>query len=166
MPWARIIGRQVPLMARRASEKWGAIDLLGLDAEHRPVVIELKKAVSPETPLRALLEAAAYAVSVEANWAVLSEEIARLESGSWSARDAVPIAIVVVAPTPYWSDWNRWSTSGRGVPVGTRSSLRTVATALSAAGIPPSFVAVDYGEWCGTVPLETAIEFTSITPWV
>ena len=166
MPWEVLVGRQVPLMAKKASEGWGSIDLLGLDSVGRPVVVELKKASSPETPLRALLEAAAYAISVEANWTVLSDEIHRIGPSNHPAESPSPVGIVVAAPDRYWRDWDRWSVTGRGVPPGTRACIRDTAAALTQAGIPPTFVELTYGGWTGAEPLPgSAVSFALIEPW-
>lgn len=166
MPWDVLVGRQIPLMAKRASEGWGSIDLLGLDSSGRPVVVELKKANSPETPLRALLEAAAYAVSVESNWAVLSEEIRRTGPDNHPAESPRPVGIVVAAPDRYWRDWDRWSATGRGVPAGTRACIQDTAVALAQAGIPSAFVELTYGDWTGASPLPgSAVSCALIEPW-
>lgn len=166
MPWERLVGRQVPLMSRRESEGWGSIDLLGLDAEGRPVVVELKKAASSETPLRALLEAAGYAIAVQANWRVLSEEIQRTSPENRTRVDPHPTTIVVAAPEQYWQEWDRWSLKGRGVPPETRQRLTDVAEALSDAGIPSAFVALDTGGWDGSHRLEgDQITFSTFMPW-
>lgn len=166
-PWARLLARQVPLMAKRSADGWGAIDLFGLTADGRPVVVELKKGSSQETPLRALLEAAAYAVSVEENWELLASEIARVQDTVAPAECPRPLAIIVAAPTRYWREWDRWSTTGRGVPADTRSSLRAVAAALSTAGISPSFVAIDTGTSTGSTPLHRGpLDLTVFEPWL
>lgn len=166
MPWDVLIGRQIPLMAKKSSEGWGSIDLMGLDSAGRPVVIELKKASSTETPLRALLEAAAYAVSVESNWTVLSDEIHRTGPKNHPAESPRPIGVVVAAPDRYWRNWDRWSATGRGVPAGTRECIQDVAQALAQAGIPSTFVELTYGDWTGTKPLAgTAVSSTLIEPW-
>jgi len=166
MPWDVLVGRQIPLMAKNASEGWGSIDLLGLDSGGRPVLIELKKASSPETPLRALLEAAAYAVSVEANWAVLSDEIHRTGPYNHPAESPRPVGIVVAAPDRYWRDWDRWSATGRGVPAGTRACIQDTAAALATAGIPSTFVDLTYGDWTGAGPLAgSTVSLALIEPW-
>lgn len=165
-PWTRLVARQVPLMAKRSSEGWGAIDLLGLTTDGRPVVVELKKASSPETPLRALLEAAAYAVSVEENWALLAREMSCVQDAVTLATCPKPVAIVVAAPERYWSEWDRWSTTGRGVPADTRSSLRDVAAALSAAGMSPFFIGLDQESATESRPLRADLpDHAVFEPW-
>lgn len=166
MPWHRVVGRQVPLMAKQQSDGWGAIDLLGLDADGRPVVIELKKASSTETPLRAVLEAAGYAISIEANWRVLSEEIHRLPLQMHTAGDPRPLALTIAAPSTYWRGWERWSTTGRGVPKDTRDSLRRVVQALETRGLVCTFVEVSHDEWDESSPLEgESIRLALLEPW-
>ena len=49
--WERLVGFQVPLFEMRQRKDWGHIDLLALGADGRPIVIELKKHDSRETPL-------------------------------------------------------------------------------------------------------------------
>ena len=166
LPWNRIVGRQVPLMSKQASEKWGAIDLLGLSSEGHPVVIELKKAGSSETPLRALLEGAGYAVAVAANWRILSEEIARTSPDNRPAASPDPVRVVVAAPDRYWRNWDRWSTSGRGVPPSTRDGLRRVSEALALAGIQSSFVEISHDGWSESAPLSGGgVRTVVVEPW-
>ena len=116
--------------------------------------------------LRALLEAAAYAVAVAANWRVLSEEIRRREPSTRLAECPTPTGVVVAAPERYWEEWDRWSTTGRGVPPETRSSLGAVAEALCHAGIPSTYVSLSYGEWSGKTALPSEdVEFAIVQPW-
>ena len=147
-PWGRLIARQVPLKSRQEAEGWGAIDLFGLTEDGRPVVIELKKGDSDETPLRAVLEAAAYAIAVGENWLQISREC-KLWQESDGGPNAIepasapyPMKIVVASEAPYWNNWDRWSTTGNGVPADTRSSLRTLVEALTAHGISTTFVII------------------------
>ena len=160
-PWARLIDRQVPLNSEREAEGWGAIDLFGLTDQGRPVIIELKKGDSDETPLRAVLEAAAYAIAVAENWAQISWEcVAWQESDGGGApilpaSDPYPMSIVVASEARFWENWNRWSTTGIGVPADTRSSLRTVVEALAVHRIITTFATIG-------PELHTVYE---MTPW-
>src|SRR5713226_5474778 len=53
-----------PLYASQKKEKWGAIDLLGIGMDFLPVPNELKKREPVESPLRMLVEVAAYGFAI------------------------------------------------------------------------------------------------------
>jgi hypothetical protein len=170
-PWKRLIARQVPLYSQRGADGWGAIDLFGLTGDGRPVIIELKKDSSTETPLRALLEAAAYAISVGENWDLVSrgsedqQRTAGLVDIIVPASTPVPIEIVVAAERLYWSEWERWSATGSGVPADTRTSLRVVAEAFAEHGISASFVMFGGHLRIGSHIGPRDLDITVIEPW-
>ena len=111
--WQGIVARQVPLYDSQAKASWGEIDLLGVDADWRPVVIELKldKGQSNESPQRPLFEAVAYAIALRTCWsdfrpefdAVVTDLGGRLMPDG--GLDRVPV--VLLAPAPYWDYWLR-----------------------------------------------------------
>jgi hypothetical protein len=47
---------------------WGEIDLLGIAADGLPVVIEIEKRDSTETPASVLVQAAAYGLALQRAW--------------------------------------------------------------------------------------------------
>jgi hypothetical protein len=59
---------QVPLRRTHKDKSWGEVDLLGVDPDGLPVIIELKRGESKETPLRGIVESLAYAIAVEKIW--------------------------------------------------------------------------------------------------
>lgn len=101
----RVLDYQLPLKARQADKGVGKVDLFAVDDDAWPVVIELK-VESPrprscnDTPLRAILEALAYASIVEANIGDIAHELRK--------RRAVDIKmvrpdIVVLGTSAYWT---------------------------------------------------------------
>ena len=82
----------------------GKIDLFGLSEDEVPVVIELKVLGRnrADTPLRALLEALAYAAIVEGNASAISSEI---EANTGRATTTRRPDLLIVAPTDYWEYW-------------------------------------------------------------
>lgn len=158
--WERLIAFQVPLYAQRDAEQWGDIDLLGMNADGLPVVIELKAAPNShldgqtrpsETPLRMLVEAGAYAVALRKNWAsqFRTEWIARLrELGVLeTVIDAVPetlstVPLVAAAPASYWIDWLAVTEKGRTVSRETWLSFQALLGEFERASLPVSFVSI------------------------
>jgi len=72
--WERIVAFQVNLPAKRESEGWGEIDLLGMAEDGLPVVIELKRGKSSEPPAALLIQAAAYGIALQRAWWFLRAE--------------------------------------------------------------------------------------------
>ena len=105
-----LLDYQVPLKAHRSDAGVGKIDIFGLSADGIPIVVELKVLgkSQPDTPLRALLEAFAYAAIIEANASAITGEI-----GTISGRDITSERpdILVVAPADYWDYWFHKSTA-------------------------------------------------------
>lgn len=64
-----LVAYQFPLFNKQMKAGWGYIDLLGLSPDDlAPIVIELKKGESRESPLRMLLEATAYTIALKEAW--------------------------------------------------------------------------------------------------
>jgi hypothetical protein len=64
-----VVTYQLPLFNKKVKGGWGCIDLLGLSPDDlTPIVIELKKSESGESPLRMLLEATAYTIALREAW--------------------------------------------------------------------------------------------------
>jgi hypothetical protein len=146
--WKRLLDYQVPVSDRRPSPLGlKAIDLLAVSLDGRPVVIELKvlpPSGSPDTPLRAILEAASYACVLQADWTSFRDELARTLSARGlavqppnSSRD---FPLVIAAPPDYWDFWNN---PRRRNVVDAKPSLRHVVKAFSDAGFSIRFVCVD-----------------------
>jgi hypothetical protein len=65
---------QCPLRASRKDRCWGPIDLLGIGTDLLPVPNELKKRRTGDSPLRMLVEVAAYGFAIRKAWPKLREE--------------------------------------------------------------------------------------------
>lgn len=138
--WQRLVGFQVPLFEKQQRNGWGHIDLLALGADGHPVVVELKKHDSNETPLRILIEGLANAIAVEENWPALSEEIramyARQGLRDPVAEAAPPVTVLGLAPDSYWDKWQADGSSGRTVKAEARDEFRRLRGAIAGAGYP------------------------------
>ncbi len=104
----RIQAYQYPLQASRKDKYWGKIDLLGIGTDFLPVPNELKKHNSNESPLRMLVEVAAYGFAIRKVWPKLRDhwvEAVRWFGGSPSEFPATldKVTLVGVAPDEYWS---------------------------------------------------------------
>jgi hypothetical protein len=146
--WERLVAFQVPLFDSQKRHGWGHIDLLALNSQGHPVVIELKKHDATETPLRALVEGLANAVAVEENWDDLSTEIramcARRGLTCAVAERASPVAVVALAPERYWRRWKRDGELGRSVDAAARDEFRRLRSACAAAGHPTFLASFDW----------------------
>jgi hypothetical protein len=156
LPWRAIVGYQIPLFDEAAKNGWGAIDLLGVDHDLRPIVMELKKAGNREPPLRPLLEAAAYAVALRKSWKILCDELINILDGEeeWNERikrlDSSPpsdIPIVIVAPEEYWSHWKKRDCSFRHAI----TSFQELITSFGKSGYPVSLVCLKLDEASKTI---------------
>jgi hypothetical protein len=58
----------MPLYATQNQDGWGEVDLVGVDSNYLPVVIELKEPGAPDTPLKIMLQAAAYGIAIQKVW--------------------------------------------------------------------------------------------------
>jgi hypothetical protein len=158
--WERLVAFQTPLFAQQLKEQWGYIDLLGINAYGLPIVVELKKGPdagadgktsSSETPLRMVLEAAAYAVSLRKNWGVKfrTEWVAHLVSLGLSDQviskipDALgTVPLVAAAPASFWIDWLPVTEKGQSVTRETWLSFQALVAELKAQKLPVSFVSI------------------------
>lgn len=157
--WERLVAFQVPLFAEQVMQGWGYIDLLGVNSVGLPVVVELKKAPEAtadgktkgtETPLRMVLEAAAYAVALRKNWELFRREwIARLNMLDVPSRiiDQVPetlelVPLVSAAPASFWIDWLPVTEKGLTVSRETWLSFKSLLEALESENLPVSFVSI------------------------
>ncbi len=157
-PWRYLVHRQVPLCNVISSDGWGEIDLLGVTHFGHPVVVELKKEKSEDTPLHALLEAACYAISLKANWGILYKEIV----DNYSSHDLrlIPeepkaIPLVIAAPELFWTNWNRWSTSGVGVPSDTQIAFGRLCAGFAERNMPVARVSLSHAGWDEKSPLSS-----------
>jgi hypothetical protein len=103
----RIQAYQYPLQASFKDKRWGEIDLLGIGTNFLPVPNELKKCQTNESPLRMLVEVAAYGFAIRKVWPKLRNHwveavrwIGRLPSQFPATLDRV--TLIGVAPEDYW----------------------------------------------------------------
>lgn len=157
--WSRLVACQVPLYDQQQRQGWGYIDLLGVTADGLPVVVELKKAPealtdgktgATETPLRMMLEAAAYAIALRKNWEHFRPEwIARLRELDLPAQviTQIPlklerVPLVAAAPASFWIDWLPVTEKGRTVTRETWESFKTLLSEFEMENLPVSFVSI------------------------
>ncbi len=111
---------QYPLRASREDRRWGAIDLLGIGTDFLPVPNELKKCKADESPLRMLVEVAAYGFAIRKVWPTLKDQWAKAVSPSGALPSQFPasldrVTLVGVAPEEYWSrSLGRWPKTEEG----------------------------------------------------
>ena len=103
----RIQTYQYPLQASRRDTCWGKIDLLGIGPDFRPVPNELKKREATESPLKMLVEVAAYGFAIRKVWPNLKDYWVTAVSPSGAPRAQFPasldrVTLVGVAPREYW----------------------------------------------------------------
>ncbi len=105
----RIQTYQYPLQASRKDKCWGKIDLLGIGTDFLPVPIELKRRKANDSPLRMLVEVAAYGFAIRKVWPRLKPCWVKAMSGSGAppsqfpeTLDGVSVTLVCAAPEEYW----------------------------------------------------------------
>ncbi len=175
--WNRLVAFQVPLFNEREKKSWGYIDLLGVNQVGLPVVVELKKSSkatadgrteTPESPLRMVLEAAAYAISLRKNWEQFRVEWCSLLEGlevSQEVIDQIPselstVPLVASAPASFWMDWLPYTSKGQSMMKW--DGLRELLRQLEKAGLPVQFLSIsgDYSR-----PDGLAIQPLDNLPW-
>lgn len=138
--WGRLVAYQVPLFDHAGRDKWGHVDLLGIDDLGQPVVVELKRGESRETPLRCLMEGVANAIVVQANWEQIRSEIDAIpQMKSIGLKAAIRIGCVktvVLAPANYWSAWEPRGTPGYAVSANSRLAFHRLTARCAIAGFP------------------------------
>lgn len=141
---------QVPLYNKNGDyTKCGVhVDLLGVSTEFTPVVIELKRGGSKETPLRMLIEALGYAVVIRKAW---NEGGLRREWMSLLGTQILPpekidvVPLIGMASSAYWSRCVGASgrhTAGQVSKEAWESFHRVVAKCKE-LGFPSTFVEFD-----------------------
>lgn len=156
--WYRIVAYQVPLKDGK-SRGWGHIDLLGISQDGLPVIIELKKdpksrtrqrTEASETPLRIILEAAAYGVALRRNWDLFRPEfVSHLQCIGIDAKiiRKVPqqlptVRLVAAAPAGFWIDWLPVTPKGLAVSQETWKEFQRFLVKLQEERLLPAFVSI------------------------
>lgn len=98
---------QYPLQASYKDKCWGKIDLLGIGEDFLPVPNELKKRKTNESPLRMLVEVAAYGFSILKVWPNLLDDWAKTMRPYEGSPSQFPprlerLRLIGVAPREYW----------------------------------------------------------------
>ncbi len=100
---------QFPLYAHQEKGAWGSVDLLGIGNDHLPVPNELKRqgASAEESPLRLLVELAAYGFAILEDWPNFKEAWWQHVEGFGASRpkfqfSLARLCLVGVAPGEYW----------------------------------------------------------------
>lgn len=136
----RIVAYQLPLFNERRRNGWGHIDLVGLEDDGVPVVIELKQQESRETPLRCLLEVVANAIAVQENWRWISAELAGLDavasSGIVMPTRVETLPVVLLAPSAYWRAWEPDTSAGAAIGAAGYEAFQALCRTIAQAGFP------------------------------
>jgi len=153
--WAWIAYYQIPLFPAHGTPHYRAIDLLGIERDGTLTVIELKKDPDrrpdgryerSDSPLKMVLEAAAYAEVIRKNWDKFHRDLmARLENMNTAIScpdTADRIRLVGVAPQAYWSQWVPLSDQGLTVSPEAWSAFRDVLVEFGRRQCPVSFVSI------------------------
>ena len=140
---------QMPLKHRQSDKGWGKVDLIGVTQEGLPVVLELKREKSDETPLRMLVEGLAYAVCVRRAWnegtlrSQWERDVTKLSKGFTAPKILLEVPVVGIAPKKYWQtkigNKKGKRTAGQ-VPVKAWKSFEKLCKKCSERGFPVSFL--------------------------
>jgi hypothetical protein len=157
--WKWIPYYQVPLFSQRGGKHYRGIDLLGIDENGTLAVVELKteplkdnngRFKASQSPLKMILEAAAYATVIEANWEEFQKDLARFlmkaDKGIPCPKSPKPIRLVGVAPESYWNQWVPLSDNGVTVARDAWDGFRTLLNELAKRQLLVSFVSIR-GSW-------------------
>ncbi len=157
--WDRIVAFQVPLFDQQGKDGWGYIDLLGIFERGEVCVVELKKEPttmqsggtgSSESPLRMVLEAAAYAIAIQKNWGQFRNELVThmktldMDESSWSKLpdELTSVRLVGAAPAAYWIDWLPVTPKGKTVKPDDWQRFQNLLSRFETAKMPVSFVSI------------------------
>jgi hypothetical protein len=148
----------VPLFERQEKRSWGYIDLLGIRKHKELCVIELKKEPAArrsggtnasESPLRMVLEAAAYATALKENWPRFRKELIDCLESLSIPTDKLPdeddqpvVRLVGAAPASYWIDWLPVTEKGRTVKQADWGHFRDLLKRFEKENMPVSFVSI------------------------
>lgn len=145
---------QMPLQGQRTDKSWGKIDLVGVTETGLPVVLELKRESSSETPLRMLVEGLAYAVALRRAWneGFLRQEWMKVvtnRSNKFVAPETLlNVPVIGIAPNKYWDTkigLRNTHTKGK-VKKEAWKPFNELCVACSKRGFPISFVRFESSE--------------------
>jgi hypothetical protein len=146
--WHRIIDFQVPVKDRlRSPLGLKAIDLLGIDTNGLPIIIELKivrQGKGADTPLLALLEAASYACILQADWPSfknqLEPKLKLLGINAQLPESLKKTPLVVAGPPEYWKFWTN---PARASIIKAKTAFLSLVQAFDSEGLPICFTCVE-----------------------
>jgi len=135
------------------------IDILGVSTQGGPVVVELKKGPSAladgktgatESPLRMVLEAAAYAVALRKNWDRFRREWIDLLDRLGTSEEVISrvpqqltrVPLVAAAPASFWIDWLPVTEKGKTVTLETWRAFQRLLSEFEKMELPVSFVSI------------------------
>ncbi|MBI1338460.1 MAG: hypothetical protein GC164_16075 [Phycisphaera sp.] len=137
----------VPLYAAQAQDGWGEVDLVGVAPNRLPVVIELKEPGADDTPLKIMLQAAAYGIAIQKVWregTLRTEWIQSIGGVVMHNADDLPntldrINVVGLVPDGYLA---ALSDEKKEIIKETRESMRCLAGAFEQRGIVWTFARI------------------------
>ena len=145
--WHRLLDYQVPVKDRqKAVLGLKAIDLLGIGVTGLPIIVELKivrKEKGADTPLLALLEAAAYACIIQMDWPFFKNQL-EAKTKLLGINDLLPdrlgeVSLVIAGPPAYWDFWNY---EARTSVIDAKPAFRLLVDSCRREGLPVSFTSV------------------------
>jgi hypothetical protein len=167
----RIQTYQYPLQESRKDKYWGKIDLIGIGTDFLPVPVELKKREATESPLRMLVEVAAYGIAIRKVWPNLREHWVKALSWFEGSPSQFPptlenVTLVCVAPNEYWRSCRGQPGMDSGAfPFEAWTPFWKLVDALGKKGFDIHFVAIE-GRWEDTsaLPTITAVRTAALGP--
>ncbi len=176
--WNRLVAFQVPLFGQRDKGRWGYIDLLGVAPPiGLPVVIELKrspkakrdgKTENSETPLKMVLEAAAYAIALRQNWSAFRAEwidrLTELKAPNEIIKEVpkvlTKVPLVAAAPASFWLDWLPYTSKGQSMKGW--GEFKSLLANFASHNLPVTFVSISGNAWR---PESLAVQPLTSLPW-
>jgi hypothetical protein len=158
-----LLAYQVPLFNQQSKDSWGPIDLVGVSRGYLPVIIELKQEANEESPLRMLLQATAYAVSVQnawgprfrADWIEALKQVGLDLPVTQFPELLGTCQMVCLAPATYWEKWIVGKASIG--PKGWSSFTELVSALESKHGLAAEFAALNMSVCSWRLPNISAI---------
>lgn len=131
---------------------WGEIDLLGVSPSGLPVVVELKKGETNETPLRILTEMLAYTIALQELWKegcfrkAWKSVVAEAKDGD------LPHEAIGIAPVEYWRRVRGQSGPRGRVPPAGWAALARLVEKLAEKGFNIHFAEFDRNRRVSLLP--------------
>jgi hypothetical protein len=106
----KLVGVQVPVYDNNLRDGWDKIDLVGINDQGEPVIVELKTGDASDKPLRVILEGVAYAIALQKVWSGFYSELEPLirDCGVKLKQSPEKFHVCVLAPDKYWKSWKSY----------------------------------------------------------